>query len=172
MQSVVDEIPVLDAEGNAVPNADMEKGYTTPGKRLVQHHEAIQFAPAVYEDVLVSSVDASDDTYGHAGEMYEHRLVTPQVEYQPDWDEYEDVLIYTAYTAEELAQKEKEKKEAEEAQKQAQAEAAAQQKKQQEQQKFLDSAPERVSKLETSQLDTDQAIVSLYEALTSATSVN
>lgn len=172
MQSVVDEIPVLDVDGNAVANPDMEKGYTTPGKRLVQHHEAIQFAPAVYEDVLVSSVDASDETFGHEGELYEHRLVTPQVEYQPAWDEYEDVLIYTAYTAEELAQKEKEKKDAEEARKQAEVEAAAQQKKQQEQQKFLDSAPERVSKLETSQLDTDQAIVSLYEALTSATSVN
>lgn len=172
MQAVVDEIPVLDADGNAVPNPDMEKGYTTPGKRLVQHHEAIQFAPAVYEDVIVSSVDASEDTYGHAGETYEHRLVTPQVEYQPAWDEYEDVLIYIAYTAEELAQKEKEKKEAEEAQKQAQAEAAAQQKKQQEQQEFLNSAPQRISKLETSQLDTDQALVSLYEALTAATSEN
>ncbi len=172
MQAVVDEIPVLDSDGNAVANPDMEKGYTTPGKRLVVHHEAIQFVPAVYEDVLVSSVDASENTYGHAGETYEHRLVTPQVEYQPAWDEYEDVLIYTAYTAEELAQKEKEKKEAEEAQKRLEAEAAEEQKKQQEQQEFLNSAPQRISKLETSQLDTDQALVSLYEALTAATSEN
>lgn len=153
----------VDEQGNVLADVDLEKGSTAAGKLFVQHHDAVQAQEAVYEDVLI-------ETYENGGELYNHVLKTPAVEGVDAWDEYEDVLIYTPYTDEELAQQQKEKEEQEAAQKKAQEEAKEAAKKQEAREQFLDSAPERVTKLESSQLDTDEAITSLYEALTAATS--
>ena len=148
---------IVDAQGNEILNVDYDKGTTEPHKILIAHHDAIEHKDAVYENVLVYE--------GEKGKLYEYRLVSPEVYAQDAWDEYEDVLLYTPYTAEQLVeiakQKEEEAKRLEELRKQAQIE----EEKRKKNEEFLASAPDRVSTLEQSQLDTDETLTSLYEAM-------
>lgn len=148
---------IVDSQGNELTNVDYDKGTTEPHKLLIAHHDAVEPQEAVYDTVFVSK--------GEKGDLYEFRLVTPAVYGEEAWDEYEDVLLYTPYTAEQLAdiakKKEEEEKRQEELRKQAEAEAEKQKKNSE----FLESAPTRVSTLEQDQMDTDEALTSLYEAM-------
>ena len=154
---------IVDAQGNEISNVDYDKGTTEPHKLLIKHHDAVEHKDAVYENVLVYE--------GEKGELYEYRLVSPEVYAEDAWDEYEDVLLYTPYTDEQLAaiakQKEEEAKRQEELRKQAEAEAAKKKKNDE----FLASAPDRVASLEKSQIDTDEALTGLYEAITKSSEV-
>lgn len=148
---------IVDSQGNELTNVDYDKGTTEPHKLLIAHHDAVEPKEAVYDTVFVSK--------GEKGDLYEYRLVTPAVYGEEALDEYEDVLLYTPYTEEQLAEIEKQKAEQakrdEEARKQAEVEAAKKKKNEE----FLESAPDRVSTLEQSQLDTDETLTSLYEAM-------
>ena len=91
---------------------------------------------------------------------------------QEPWDETEDVLAYVPYTEAELEEIEERKRAEEEARKKAEAEAA----RRAEIEAWLDDAPAHVSDLDEAvvelyeaqaqaQLDTDEAITTLYETL-------
>ena len=147
----------VDAQGNELTNVDYDKGTTEPHKLLIAHHDAIEHKDAVYEDVLVYE--------GEKGKLYEYRLVSPEVYAEDAWDEYEDVLLYTPYTAEQLSDIAKKKEEKEKRQEELRKQAEAEAEKQKKNNEFLESAPTRVSTLEQDQLDTDEALTSLYEAM-------
>lgn len=152
----------VDKDGNVLKSVDYEKGYTNAGKLLVKHHDAVEYKEARYENVKVYENDKGD-------ELYEWRMIEPAVNAQDAWDEYEDVIVYTPYTEEELAKRAEEKAKNEQLQKEAEEKAKAQAEKDKQREEFLTAAPNRLDSLEQSQLDTDEAITSLYEALTTST---
>ena len=103
---------IVDQEGMELTNPDLSLGKLEPGKLLVEHHEAIEYVPPVYEDQLV-------EEYDNGGKLYNHVCVTPAVQGQDAWDEYEDVQVYVPYTEEELAEIEAQKQAEEEARQEA-----------------------------------------------------
>lgn len=108
----------IDEQGQEIQDPDLSLGYLKEYQRLVAHHDAIEYQPPVYNEVIVKE-------YDNGGVLKERRLVTPAVEAQDAWDEYEDVLLYVLYTEEELAAIEEEKKRQEEAEKAAEEAAKA-----------------------------------------------
>ena len=96
---------IVDDKGNELTNVDYSKGTTQPHKLLVAHHDAVEHKDPVYENVKVYE--------GENGDLYEYRIVSPEVYAQDAWDEYEDVLLYTPYTEEQLAEIAKKKEEEE-----------------------------------------------------------
>ena len=98
---------IINQQGNEIQNPDLSLGYLKDYRRLVAHHEAIEYQPPVYESVVVK-------TYANGGVLKERRLVTPAVNAQDAWDEYEDVQLYTLYTEEEKKHQEEEDKKTEE----------------------------------------------------------
>ena len=109
---------IIDEQGQEIQDPDLSLGYLKEYRRLVAHHDAIEYQPPVYNEVVVKE-------YDNGGVLKERRLVTPAVEAQDAWDEYEDVLLYVLYTEEELAAIEEEKKRQEEEAAKAEKEAKA-----------------------------------------------
>lgn len=114
---------IIDEKGQEIHDPDLSLGHLKECQRLAAHHDAIEYQPPVYNDVVVKE-------YDNGGVLKERRLVTPAVEAQDAWDEYEDVLLYVLYTEEELAAIEEEKKHQEEAEKAAEAARKAAERKQ------------------------------------------
>ena len=89
---------ILDKEDREVENPDLNLGYLTPDRLLVQHHDA---TPEIQEEThweLLKQYDNGDKAEG----------LIIDVPYQPAreaWDEYEDIQRYTEYTEEELAER-------------------------------------------------------------------
>lgn len=80
-------------------NLDLEKGYLKLDKRFVRHHEAVEGKKAVYKDRAEKLPNGSIQVWKD--------LVSPAVEAQEAYDEYENIQIYVLYTEEELAEREK-----------------------------------------------------------------
>lgn len=99
---------IIDQQGQELQSPDLTLGYLKEYQRLVKHHDAVEYQPPIYDIVVVAE-------YDNGGVLKEQRLITPAVEAQEAWDEYEDVLLYVLYTEEELAAIEEEKKQQEEA---------------------------------------------------------
>lgn len=87
---------IIDEQGHEIQDPDLSLGHLKEYQRLVAHHDAIEYQPPVYSEVVVKE-------YDNGGVLKERKLVTPAVEAQDAWDEYEDVLLYVLYTEEELA---------------------------------------------------------------------
>lgn len=109
---------IIDEQGHDIQDPDLSLGHLKEYRRLVAHHDAIEYQPPVYNEVVVKQ-------YDNGGVLKERRLVTPAIEAQDAWDEYEDVLLYVLYTEEELAAIEEEKKRQEEEAAKAEEEAKA-----------------------------------------------
>lgn len=77
---------------------DFEKGYLKADKLFIAHHDAVEAQEAVYEDKIVEEESGFPSVYKD--------LVSPAVEAQEAWDEYEDIQIYVLYTEKELAERE------------------------------------------------------------------
>ena len=155
---------VYDAEWNEVEDPDPEVGRTEPARRLVAHHEAVP------ERERIEEIDYENPIKVYPNGGKDLRLVVLQ-EYAPAvpaWDEYEDCLVYTPYTPEELDARAVEKSEREKAAKEAAERAAAEEERRIEREKVIDGAPERFGALEDTQLDHDEAIAALYESQTQA----
>lgn len=101
---------ILDHNGNELHEVDYEKGYLTEEKLFIQHHEAIE---AVEEEGHFEVIKE----YPNGGKDVDWKIDVPAVEAVDAWDEYEDILRYTPFTEEEIAEREAQQKEAEERQK-------------------------------------------------------
>ena len=130
---------VVNQEGVEIQEYDLETGKLVPSRLLVQHHEAVEFQAAQYEDQLV-------EEYENGGRLYNHICVSPAVQGKPAWDEYEDVKMYVPYTKEELEEIQKQK-EAEEQAKKEEEEQAKKLKEQQEQEHRMNLAVRTMSKM-------------------------
>ncbi len=82
---------------NVLENPDLEKGYTKPVRRFVEHHEATELA--FHYEVMEGTV-----TEECPDGLRQEVVDTPA---RAAWDEYEDVLVYMPYTEEELAERNK-----------------------------------------------------------------
>lgn len=79
--------------GELLAEPDLEVGYTYPGKHFVAHHEAVE---EVSHMAVMPGTEHLNGGAGLRGKIVD----TPA---QDAWDEYEDCLLYHAYTEEELA---------------------------------------------------------------------
>lgn len=91
-------------DGTEVQSPDLELGFVEQGKLLVQHHDETPYVPAQYTEELVAE-------YDNGGKLYKTVETSPEIPYQPAWDEYEDVYFYYPYSEEQLANIEKQKQE-------------------------------------------------------------
>lgn len=82
---------ILDENGNEIVSPDLEQGYLREEKLLIAHHDATP--EQGHEEVK---------EYPNGGKSIRWVVDTPAVE---AWDEYEDILRYILYTAEELAER-------------------------------------------------------------------
>lgn len=81
-----------------IQNPDLELGYTKKDKLFLAHHEA-------QEEIQQQSHYEVIAEYPNGGKDLEEVI---DVEYQPAkeaWDEYEDILVYTPFTEEELRER-------------------------------------------------------------------
>lgn len=102
---------ILDQNGNEIleTDVDYEKGYLKQDSLFVCHHEAVE---AVAEEGHWETIRE----YPNGGKDVDWIIDVEAVEAADAWDEYEDVLRYTLYTSEELAEREAAKKEEKERQ--------------------------------------------------------
>ena len=77
--------------GEILTNPDLTKGYLYPQKRFVRHHDEV---PENYTLKVMPDTEELNDGQGLQGKV----ILTP---YQAAYDEYEDCLIYHAFTVEE-----------------------------------------------------------------------
>lgn len=98
---------ILDQNGNELlqENIDYEKGYLTKDSLFVCHHEAIEAVQEQGHWVTVAE-------YPNGGKDVEWVVDVPGVEAKEAWDEYEEIMRYVLYTAEELEQQAAEREEA------------------------------------------------------------
>lgn len=102
---------ILDQNGIEMleTDVDYEKGYLVKENIFVCHHEAVE---AVVEEGHWETIRE----YPNGGKDVDWIIDVEAVEAKEAWDEYEDILRYTLYTSEELAEREAAKKEEKERQ--------------------------------------------------------
>ena len=87
---------IIDKNNIEIETPNLEIGYLKPDRFFIQHHEAIEAVEEQghYEVIAV---------YPNGGKDVEWVVDVPGVKAQEAWDEYENVLRYVLYNAEELA---------------------------------------------------------------------
>lgn len=88
---------IFDENGLEIQNPDYERGHLKEDRLLVAHHEAVE---AVAENGHWETIAE----YPNGGKDVAWVVDVPGVEAAEAWDEYEDILRYIPYTAEELAE--------------------------------------------------------------------
>ena len=88
---------ILDAAGNFLEAIDEKLGYTVTDRILRAHHEEVPGVPEQGHMEVVAE-------YPSGGKDEAWVVDVPGVEPVPAWDEYEDILRYVPYTAEQLAE--------------------------------------------------------------------
>lgn len=91
---------ILDANGNEVLNPDYSLGYVAEEKLFITHHDAVEAVEEAGHYEVIAE-------YPNGGKDVEWVVDVEAVESADEWDEYETILRYTEYTAEELADKNK-----------------------------------------------------------------
>lgn len=89
---------ILDMHDRELFNPDLELGYLQDAKILIAHHPAVE---AVEEQGHYEVIAR----YPNGGKDVEWVVDVPKVDAVEAWDEYEDILRYVEYTAEELAER-------------------------------------------------------------------
>ena len=103
---------ILDQNNNELHQDEINYnlGYLIEENIFIQHHDAIQGVKEEWHYETVAE-------YPNGGRDVKKIIDVEGVEAKEAWDEYEDILRYTLYTEEELAEKEAERKKEEEEQK-------------------------------------------------------
>ena len=99
---------IVNQNGTEMLESDVnyEQGYLKNDRLFVCHHEAVD---AVAEEGHWETLRE----YPNGGKDVDWIVDVPAVEATEAWDEYEDVLRFTPYTSEEMAEREAAKKEEE-----------------------------------------------------------
>ena len=90
---------IINAQGEVLTAPDLTLGYLQPERRLLCHHEAV---PEQAMQFHLEEVES----FPNGGKIVERIIDTPHRDAQAAWDEYEEVLVYTPYTQQELVQME------------------------------------------------------------------
>lgn len=155
---------IIDENGAEVENPDLELGRLEHEKLLIAHHDEVSEKDRIEEEgePIWQNPDDPDNALIPIVVVQEY---APAI---PAWDEYEDVMRYVPYTQAELEEIAARKAAEEEARKAAEEEAAAAKRLAEERNAIVDGAPARFEGVETTQLDHDEAIASLYESAAKA----
>lgn len=87
---------IFDKSNNEVSAPDLTKGRLQDDKLLIKHHDKVE---AVKEEGHWKTVTV----YPNGGKDVEWVIDVPGVEASDAWDEYEDILRYIPFSAQELA---------------------------------------------------------------------
>lgn len=93
---------VLDSNNIELINPDYLLGYVVEEQLFITHHEAVEAVEEQGHWEVVAE-------YPNGGKDVEWVIDVPGVEAKAAWDEYEDILRYIPYTAEELEEIERQK---------------------------------------------------------------
>ena len=93
---------IYDENNVELVSPDLSLGYLVDDRIFIAHHEAVQ---AVAEEGHWETIAE----YPNGGKDVAWIVDIPEVEVKEAWDEYEDILRFVRYTAEELAHIEEEK---------------------------------------------------------------
>lgn len=93
---------IFDENGIEIENPDFALGHLKPDQMFVRHHEAVEGVEEVFHYEYT--------TYPNGGRDRHKVIDVEAVEAKEAWDEYEDIMRYVLYTAEELAEMEERKK--------------------------------------------------------------
>lgn len=96
---------ILDENNLEIENPNLELGYLKDEKLFIQHHEAVEAVKEQGHEEVVR-------VYPNGGKDTIWVIDVEKVEASEAWDEYEDIMRYVLYTAEELAQIRAEQEEA------------------------------------------------------------
>lgn len=94
---------IMDEHGNEMPTYDPALGKIVRDRLLIAHHEAVAAVTEVWHY-------ETEREYPNGGKDVRKVIDTPGVRARDAWDEYEDILRYIPYTAEELAEMEANRK--------------------------------------------------------------
>lgn len=133
-----------DAEWNEVDNPDPALGRLEPAKRLVAHHDAVPERERIEE----IDYDNPIKVYPNGGKDLQTVVVQEYSPPVPAWDEYEDCMVYTPYTSDELAAMEAERLAQEQARKEAEERAAEEARKAAEREEFMAGRAARLGSVE------------------------
>lgn len=89
---------IIDSSGDEIQSPDLSLGHLEKEKVLIAHHDAV----AAVEGKWHYETSAN---YPNGGRDVVRVIDVPGVAAQDAWDQYEDVLRYIPYTAEELAER-------------------------------------------------------------------
>ena len=91
---------IFDQNGNELNanSVDYEKGYLEKDRLFIRHHESVEAVEEVFHYEYT--------VYPNCGKERNKIIDVEAVEAVDAWDEYEDILRYVPYTAEELAERE------------------------------------------------------------------
>lgn len=87
---------IFDKTGAELTTPDMNKGYLMPDRLLIKHHKAVE---AVEEQGHFETVQE----YPNGGKDVAWVIDVPAVEAKAAYDEYEEIMRYVEYAANELA---------------------------------------------------------------------
>lgn len=99
---------ILDKNNILIENPNYELGYVVEEKIFVKHHEAVIGRPEEGHYEVIAEYPKT------GGKDVKWIVDVEGIEEQDAWDEYENILRFVEYTAEELAEIEAERKAAEE----------------------------------------------------------
>jgi hypothetical protein len=77
---------------------DLEKGYLRDDELFVKHHEAKRGTDAVWHYETVKK-------YPNGGNEVKKVIDVAEIPSEPSWDEYEKIMVYVPYNAEELKER-------------------------------------------------------------------
>lgn len=155
---------ILDESNNEITEPNLDLGYLKAESLFVTHHEAIP------ERERIERIDYENPikVYPNGGKIVGTIVEQEYQAAQDAWDEYEDIQRYILYTEDELKAIEERKKAEEQARKEEEERAAAAAKKEAEREEFLEGAPERVTGVEEANLDQDELLIALNDSFTQA----
>ncbi len=86
---------IIDEYGAEIWQPNLEEGYLKEDRMFIAHHDAVEFlAEQGHFEVIAE--------YPNGGKDVEWVVDVPGREAKEAWDEYEDILRYVRFTAEEL----------------------------------------------------------------------
>ena len=102
---------------------DLELGYLKYDKIFKEHHEAVPEISAITVEMKIAEITSNGgkveeiggkqykvvEEFPNGGKTVEEIKETPAIPAKEAYDEYEDIQVYTLYTAEELAKRKQQK---------------------------------------------------------------
>lgn len=88
---------IIDQNGNEITSPDYSTGKLIVDRILIEHHPAVEAVEEQWHYEVIAE-------YPNGGKDLEKVIDVEAVDASEEWDEYEDVMRFIPYTAEELSE--------------------------------------------------------------------